>query len=84
MKEILKICKFFKGEEKNPFDWNTDNYKNQFWEYEKIFVNKYEIGLQFKGLEPEEALKKYLQDLFLNLADKYETEKDYFKKIYND
>ena len=84
MKELIKICKFFKGEKENPFDWNTQNKENQFWEYEKTFVNKYEIGLEFKGMNPEQAMKKYLQDLFIHLADKYETGKDYFKNLYND
>lgn len=55
MEQLLNFCKFYKGQKENPFNWETDNYKNQFWEYEKIFVNKFNIGIEFKGMTPKDA-----------------------------
>ena len=84
MENVFKILKYYKGEKDNSFDWQKENYKNQFWEYEKTFINKLNAGIEFKNIKPAEALKIYLDKLFVHLADKYETTTDYFKRKYND
>lgn len=81
MEDVLKMLKYYKGEKYNPYDWQKENCKNQFWEYEKTFVNKLNAGIEFKNIKPVEALKIYLDKLFVHLGDKYETTTDYFKII---
>ncbi len=35
--EILKHCKYYHGEEKNPYERNSD--ASAFWQYEKMFAD---------------------------------------------
>lgn len=37
--ELLEICRYYKGEESNPFD-GVDNDKSTLWFYERIWVEK--------------------------------------------
>ena len=74
IEEIAKQaeCKYFKGERSNPFDWNTQNAANQFWEYEKTFCHEYLLGVH-SCMTPKDALGLYLGKLFMYLADKYDS-----------
>lgn len=79
---ILAVCKYYKGEKENPFDWDKENAANNFWDYEKQFCHKYETGL-FTG-NVKFALEKFLDNLFRHLADRYDAMDDGrgFRKLY--
>ncbi len=38
--ELIKQCRYYKGEEECPFD-GIDQDKTSFWSYEEIWVNKF-------------------------------------------
>ena len=38
--ELIKQCRYYKGEETNPFE-GVDQDKTAFWSYEYIWVNKF-------------------------------------------
>ncbi len=65
---ILSVCKYYKGEKKNPFDWDKENAANNFWDYEQQFFHNYETGLITGDVKVE--FRKFLDDLFRHLADR--------------
>ena len=78
--EILSYCKFYKGEEKCPYEeW----YASLFWEYEQGFVHKYELGL-FKNAPIDTAFSDYMIGVFEHLATLHDTMDDgaYFRDKY--
>lgn len=79
--QLIKRCRYYKGEQENPFDWNSQNDANQFWEHERMFCVKYLNGT-FGDLDPDQALKYYLDKLFDKLGDQYETSEEEFRKRY--
>lgn len=80
MATVLAACKFYKGEKKNPYNWETQNVQHEFWEYECLFPHKYETGM-YTG-NAKTAIKKYLNELFTHLDDRYEAEAGTFRKKY--
>ena len=71
-KELIEQCRFYKGEDANPFDWDTQNTANQFWEYEKSFCHKYLMGIH-SCMSPKDAMALFLGELFTHLADMYDS-----------
>lgn len=66
--ELLYLCKYYKGELKNPYNYTLENYdlllelKCHFWDYEEIFVNDYEnvSSLYPKDMSLAECFKYYM------------------------
>ena len=79
--ELIKVCKYYKGEEKNPYDWEKQNVAHEFWDYEELFCIKYERG-RYCNLSPKKAIQIYLNELFIHLEGRYETPKSHFENIY--
>lgn len=79
--ELIKACKYYKGENENPFDWYKNNADNQFWEYEMMFCHKYEHGT-FGTLTIKQALGDFLDMLFKYLGDRYESSAETFRHKY--
>lgn len=79
---ILSVCKYYKGEKKNPFDWDKENAANNFWYYEQQFCHNYETGLISGNVKVE--FRKFLDNLFRHLADRYDAMDDGrgFRKLY--
>ena len=58
--DLIKYCKYYKGEEESPFGDNNTN-KSLFWFLEKQFVNNCSMHWSFfKGWE--ESAKDYIQE----------------------
>lgn len=68
--DVLSVCKFCKGEKKNPYDWKTHQSQYTFWGYESQFPHKYESG-RYSG-DIKIAFQKFLDELFSYLADRYD------------
>jgi hypothetical protein len=66
--ELLCLCKYYKGELKNPYNYTLENYdllielKCHFWDYEEMFVNDYEnvSSLYPKDMSLVERFKYYI------------------------
>lgn len=44
MKPDYSAFLYFKGENENPFDWETQNTAHNFWDYESMFEEKFNNG----------------------------------------
>lgn len=97
-KQLLSFCSYYKGEEENPFkipekfDLMTE-LRHHYWEYESIFVNRYEDALfaftqanKRNGVDPGEFTE---EDVFKNWVKEF-TEKctpseyDSYKTYFSD
>lgn len=68
---ILALCKYYKGEKENPFDWDKENAAYNFLDYESQFCHQYGTGLITGNVKVE--FGKFLDDLFRHLADRYDS-----------
>ena len=58
-KDLLKFCKYYKGESKNPFEGKNQN-AMMFWDYEKDWCET-----NVKALENEESDAAMMMDLII-------------------
>ena len=79
--DLIAVCRYYKGEQANPYKWDTENNANQWWEHERMYCIKYNHGT-FGDLTPKAALVYFLDLLFTHLADQYQTTEEHFRKKY--
>lgn len=74
---------YYKGEKDNPFDNDAENAAYQFWEYESMFEHKFNTSNDY-GTDKEKGFQIFLKELFIHLADRYDTMDDgaHFKNLY--
>jgi hypothetical protein len=79
------MYKYFKGEKENPFDAETQNSANRFWEYESMFEYKFYIDQEFKEKNKGESFNIWMEKLFIRLSDKYDCfdNGEHFRLLYD-